>query len=1013
MPEINQPALEEFRNLRPDTELGGTALSDQDKTRPIDNGISAIRFFDSDVLGDGVTPYLRAEPSVVVDPAPRTGLFSAQPGEALGAFGERLRSTIEELRVYLQPTAESLPELRTRYQRNAITGQRIAAFTAEVLAAVDELFAKGHGERDPALYLVHTSIFDLYSRDLFFDEREINGYGSFGHDAAFVHAWELRLAEIKRVDRRLLDDEEAAALAREGAQIQAELDAIFRDKYVFKSDRMFEVNAEVSIGLCLIDAQSRQRVSEVAATRASLVPRFEILNLEVGGDRRAVYYDVLEASYYYDGSDEVVSEDLVAAIEHIALAADANLTLRRPASGEHLRKNFRFDWNRDGYVAKAKIDWVSWGGHCNDKANLEAHGVVVSAGDPGVHEYDSAAGSSAHYTRDLLNEFLLSLSELGSRMVDPRSGRVSNLSKDEFAGARDDDRPDRIVLASRLTIPLRDRPNKLEIKRVEAGGRSYSADEIFRPKLIAEDGRSATDNPLYLRTEEGDRVTLDLSGAVVHLALSLQVFDASGYPTTLRREVVLDFAEPPEEPVFIDTILKDAGAREIYEVSIDLKGRRWLAQLVRMEAVEGGRTYRAVDVGEPIVRAFDPSELRGQREVSLDDPGLYMPFIKEALQTGRNFTSETADGAGVWNGRTKRLTQATEWRDDQSRWAKIRLAVEARYGGNQGAFLVKHRLDGKPEYYVPLALPFDFAWRTDVAFAPVLSHQVNAKARDRGVITDAGGSFTAEALSGIMELLWASFGGHRFLIRHRGQRYAFADEASWRAACEHLGRLRQRALGIDESPVVSTVSLLKESASVGRKKFVAYELVTEADGALRIELKTRLGDADLYVNVGAKAAPTDGAYTLLSDKFGLERDVIEIPEVPAGTTIGIAVHGYRGSEYDLEVWGPRLGEADSVVASPIEHLMSSVVAAGEIDAMDVIEIEADVVLDIQLTGSGDADVYVAIGSEATPESYDWRLYGEASNERGQLEVHRGDRVHVIVHGYGPRSEYDLRVRSLV
>ncbi|HGG58190.1 MAG TPA: hypothetical protein ENK31_10380, partial [Nannocystis exedens] len=124
---------------------------------------------------------------------------------------------------------------------------------------------------------------------------------------------------------------------------------------------------------------------------------------------------------------------------------------------------------------------------------------------------------------------------------------------------------------------------------------------------------------------------------------------------------------------------------------------------------------------------------------------------------------------------------------------------------------------------------------------------------------------------------------------------------------------------------------------MGRKKFVAYE----AAGALRIELKTRIGDADLYVNVGAKAAPTDGAYTLLSDEYGLGRELIEIPEVPAGTTIGIAVHGYRGSEYDLEVWGPRVGEAAPDLAEPIERLMSSVVAAGEVDAMDVIEVHAD------------------------------------------------------------------------
>ncbi|MCA9657882.1 MAG: hypothetical protein KC486_06020, partial [Myxococcales bacterium] len=856
-------------------------------------------------------------------------------------------------------------------------------------------------------------IFDLYSRDLRFDDFEINGYGSFGHDHAFIHAWELRLAELSRVDARLLDDAAAAALERERAQIQGELDAIFRDKYVYKSDAMFEVNAEISIGLCLIDKESRQRVSERAETRASLVPAFELLSVDVDGQTRAVYYDAAEDSYYYDGSDEVVAQELLARIERTPLAAGAPLTFRRAASGEHLRKNFRFDWNGDGYVDKAKIDWVSWAGHCNDKSNLEAHGVVIPAGDPGVEEYDAAAGSVAHYTRDLLNEFLLSLSELGSVMIDPRSGRRQNLSNDVFAGARDDDRPDRIVLAPRLTIPFRDRPNKLEIRRIDAAERSYTADEIFRPKLIAEDGRSATDNPLYRGTEEGDRVTLDLAGAVVHLALEIQVFDASGYPTTMRRDVSINFAEPPDEPVFVDTVLKDAGAREIYEISLDLKNHRWIAQLVRMEKVEGGRNYRPVDVGEPILRDFDVSGIVGQREVSLDDPALYMPFIKEALQSGINFTSETADGAGVWNGRTKRLVQRTEWRDDDSRWAKIALEVDARYGGNRGAFLVKHRADGKPDYYVPLALPFDFAWRTDVAFAPILGDMINSTANERGVISHVAGRYTAEALTSICDLLHAAFSGHRLLINHQGRRYAFSDRGAWEAACAELGALRQRALGIEEAPPeAAIVTLLDVSALVERKGFVQHEVVVGAAGVVTITLESRSGDADLYVNVGGPAAPRDGEYTLLSDNFNLLPERVELPDVAAGTTIGVAVHGYKASEYRLLITGPKVGATPAPTPEAIERRMHGVVAAGELNRLEGIAIAADGLLDVQLTGSGDADVYVDFGAEPTVESYAWRLYGAHSNERGQLKVAAGDVVHVMVAGYAPTSEYDLLVRSV-
>jgi len=1014
MPEINRPALKDFQSMRPDEGLGGVVFDDDAKTAPIDNGISKIRFFEPDLLGDSVTPYLRAEPSPVVDPAPRSGLFPAEAarGDDVPGFAKRLGAAIEALGEYLHPGPGTIPEIRTRYQQNAITGQRIAGFTAEVLAAVDELFPEQDSRREPALYAVHTSIFDLYSRELRFDEVEINGYGSYGHDAAFVHAWELRLDQLARVDERLLSEAEVAALGRQRAQLQAELDAIFRDKYVYNSDRMFEVNAEVSMGLCLIDVEHRQRVSEVESTRSSLVPAYELLSLEVDGVSRSVYFDAIEKSYYFDGSDEVVDAALSASIQRTPLAADTPLTFRRANSGEHLRKNFRFDWNRDGYVAKAKIDWVSWAGHCNDKSNLEAHGVVVPAGDPGIHEYDSAAGSRAHYSRDLLNELLLSLSELDSRMVNPRSGRRESLSLDEFAGARDDDRPDRIILGPQLTIPFRDRPNKLEITKLIADGRSYTADEVFRPHLIAEGGRSAAKNPLYLSTEEGDRVTLDLASAVVHLDLELQVFDPSGYPTMMRREVVLDFSDPPEEPVFIDTVLKSAGDREIYEIRLDLRGRRWLAQLVRMELVPGGRTYQPVDVGEPMVRDFDISGLRGQREVSLDDPSLYMPFIKEALQTGRNFTSETADGAGVWNGRTKRLAQGTEWRDDETRWAKITLDVEARYGGNQGSFLVKHRPDGKPDHYVPLALPFDFAWRTDVAFAPILGETVNLKARERGVITEVGGRFTAEALTEIMELLCASFSGHRYLIRHQGARYTFADEATWEAACAALEKLRRQTLGGEEPTSTIEVSVLKVSGTVERKGFVQHEVVAEANGRVRIVLDTRLGDADLYVRVGGPATPIDGGYTLLSDNFGLDRETIEV-DVTAGTSVGIAVHGYKGSDYELEVFAPRYGVTDPGSGpEPVDERMTGVVESGEIDTLAPISIELDGTLDVQLSGSGDADVYVAIGAPPSVESYDWRLYGATTNERGQLPVRKGDVVHVMVHGYAPRSEYDLVVRSI-
>ncbi|MEZ4453913.1 MAG: hypothetical protein R3B09_30935 [Nannocystaceae bacterium] len=1037
MPDVDPAALARFRDCPIEQELQGILLDDPHKLEAIDNGVSTIRLFEADPLV-GARAALRAAPAAVDDPEPRPDLLGlADPaaraelaGDPVG-FRARLQAAIARSIAYLRPDYGTIAGASTRFAHNAIVGGRIKRLMDEAVAAADALYAGAPAAHDAASYAIHTAIFDLYSRDVRFDDFEITGYGSYGHDAGFLHAWELRLAELGGVDPALQSDDERAADERARQQLQAELDAVLRRKYVYNNDALFEVNAEVSIGLCLIDGRSRRRVSEVAETRSTLVPAFEVITLGEGEAARGVYYDAFEDKHYFDGSDEVVAGERLPELRRRRLSADEAqaLTFRRPRSGEHLRKNLRFDWDGDGYVHKARIEWASWAGHCNDKANLESHGVVIPPGDEGVWEYESAAGTTARYTRDLLNEMLMSLSELGTRMIEPRSGRRSDLSKDEFAGARDDDRPDRLVLGPRLTVPYRDRPGELEIQSITLEGRTYEGDAIFRPHLVAEDGRSAEPNPLYVDTTEGDRVSLRLAGAIVHLRLRLQVFDESGYPALVQREVTLDFKDPPEAPILVDTIMKDAAARELYEVSLDLRARAWLAQLVRMEARPDGEGYDPVAVDAPIRKDFDPAALTGQRETSLDDPALYVPFLKEALQTGRNFTSETADGAGVWNGRTRRLSQKTEWRDDATRWAKVRVDVDARYGGNNGAFLVKHGVDGKPERFVPLALPFDFAWRSDVACVPVDGERVNEVAHERGVITAEGGRYRAEALTDLCELLHCAFSGRSHLIRHRGRRYFFRSRGAWEAARDRLEALRLavRGGGVTEpvEPVPGDLSegegpqapaeatLLEVAAGrVDRKAFVAHEVVAEADGDLRFTLDTRSGDADLYLRLGGPATPEDGGHTHASTQFGLRREALTLPGVARGTTVGVAVFGYKASDYALVVRGPRPG-AIPEPPTAIHETLSGVIAAGEEHHLpQPIVLPRGGELDLQLSGSGDADVYVEFGRPATWQSASFRLDGPTSNERGRVLVRAGDPIHVMVRGYAERSDYVLIVRSV-
>lgn len=1021
MPEINRRALDAFRNFRPDNaNPNARVLDDAEKLKTVDNGVSTIQFFKAGGVAGGPIAFLNADPAPVADPARLDKVIEVTP-ERLQAlrgkpddFARLLKDTIAARKDYLQPRRNTV-DVPTHFKFNAIVGLRVEQFMNEGLKLAQELYGNNRAQLDKALYAVNTTTFDLYSREMVFDHFETNGYASFGHDAAFIHAWELRLSELNKLDTALLTPDEQAAVGREKQQIQGELDAIFRSKYVYNNSAMYEVNAEISVGLCLIDKNSRQRVSEKASTLDSLVPRYELLNVRVNGEDKSVYYDASEKKYYFDKSAQVVPQELVPQIQRRDVDV-GNLTFRRAESGEPLRKNFRFDWNGDGFVSKAIIDWTSWAGHCDVKAIYEAHGLVVPEGHAGVYEYDSRSGSVAHYNRDLLNEKLLSFGELSSAMKNVRTNRRSTVDNEpvKFAGARDDDLPDRLVFGQ-TNIPFNSRPNEFTITKIVTRDKTYdNPNDVFREHIVAADQRSASPNPLFAGIVEGDRVQLRLGNAAIHADVKMQIFDDdSGYPTTKSAKVVLDFNNPAEKPVLVDTVMADPDQRLLWEISVDTKNKRWVAQQVQMVKKPEGRGYDKKEVGQPVVRNINPNELIGQRETSLDNPAEFMPFIKEVLHSAKNFVAETADGAGVWNGRTKRIKQATVWRDDDSKWAKVSLEVEARYGHNHGSFLVKLKDDGKPDFFVPLEMPFDFAWRTDAAFSPVVGDDVNEKALERGVVTQVGNRYTAEAVTNMLEILHCAFNERKFVINHNGQRFFYENRQDWEAAKGQLDQLRSAVRGADVPPPVGIGTLLAvANGQVARQGLVQHQVTAQADGQMTITLDTKRGDADLYVRVGGAAGAQDGQFTHRSWKADLERDQITL-DVKKGDVIGIGVHGYKDSDFALEVTGPKAGGQVEPAPAPIDARVSGVVTRGQFINLEQypLEIRADGVLDFKMFGSGDADVYVGVNREPTRQASDWRLTGANSNEAGTLRVKAGDKVYVKVYGYAPRSDFDLTVKS--
>ena len=90
---------------------------------------------------------------------------------------------------------------------------------------------------------------------------------------------------------------------------------------------------------------------------------------------------------------------------------------------------------------------------------------------------------------------------------------------------------------------------------------------------------------------------------------------------------------------------------------------------------------------------------------------------------------------------------------------------------------------------------------------------------------------------------------------------------------------------------------------------------------------------------------------------------------------------------------PGLSESGTVVASAEKHFETPALAAGDYT--------------FELTGSGDADLYVRVGQAPTEKLYDCRPYRTDSNEKCAVSLTNAAPVHVMVRGYAATSDYEL------
>jgi hypothetical protein len=192
----------------------------------------------------------------------------------------------------------------------------------------------------------------------------------------------------------------------------------------------------------------------------------------------------------------------------------------------------------------------------------------------------------------------------------------------------------------------------------------------------------------------------------------------------------------------------------------------------------------------------------------------------------------------------------------------------------------------------------------------------------------------------------------------------------------------------------------EEDGAVTKGQEADYETPELPAGKYVVSISGASGDADLYVKAGA--APTKTSYDCRPYAGGSNETCTVTLAAPAkiyAKVIGYAAgpNAFKLSMKAVAAPAPGgwagLNEAGTVAKAADKRYETPVLPAGSYT--------------FSMTGTGDADLYVKVGSAPSSASYDCRPYADGSNETCTVEVKTPSAVHVMVRGYAATSTFAL------
>jgi len=188
------------------------------------------------------------------------------------------------------------------------------------------------------------------------------------------------------------------------------------------------------------------------------------------------------------------------------------------------------------------------------------------------------------------------------------------------------------------------------------------------------------------------------------------------------------------------------------------------------------------------------------------------------------------------------------------------------------------------------------------------------------------------------------------------------------------------------------------TGSVAKGSSKNYGPYSVAPGSQLVVAMTGTGDPDLYVRFNA--APTTSTYNCRPYLSGAtETCTLTVPST--ATTAYVMVRGYAAATYTVKITHTPSGSTPPPSGGTPQHSTASgSVATNQQVNFAAISVLAGTILTVNMTGTGDPDLYVRFGSAPTTTAYDCRPYVNGATESCTLTVPAGQTsAYIAVVGY--------------